>query len=179
MKQKENDLFAHLDNNVRIATTNVANGEINAPFDTNSEKTQEGLHQRRSSNAVSCSHCCSFRWIHHQWIVMISLTVYTRNSHIFVKIWPFLYFTFLILSKKKKNQQQPSQIISPLSSNSLLCNSQQLIFFQFNNNNNNLIRRSINFHFVILITVQTNQPITCWHVLLMSHQNFYSFLSLT
>lgn len=33
------NLFAHLDDDIRIATTNITNGEVDAAFDANPEQT--------------------------------------------------------------------------------------------------------------------------------------------
>lgn len=38
-------LFTHLDDDVGVAATDVANGEINTAFDADSEKTEQVLHE--------------------------------------------------------------------------------------------------------------------------------------
>lgn len=41
---EEGDLSVHLDDNIRVAATNVTNGEINTALDANSEESKQILH---------------------------------------------------------------------------------------------------------------------------------------
>lgn len=41
---KKPDLFAHLDDDVRVAATHVADGEIDAALDADSEEPQQTFH---------------------------------------------------------------------------------------------------------------------------------------
>lgn len=45
MKDKEANLSAHLDDNIGITASDVANGEINASLEADSEQPQQTLHR--------------------------------------------------------------------------------------------------------------------------------------
>lgn len=77
--QRRLNLFAHLDNDVRIAATNITNGEVNAALDANSEQTQKIFHQRRLL-------LLSWTWRIWHFHCSPSLLITTRPTiHIFFK----------------------------------------------------------------------------------------------